>query len=78
MEAAAISFAAGTGCLEVADDPAAVQHDRAVADAGDLLDIGGDEQDAEAAVGQRAELQVDLLARADIDAAGRLLEDQEP
>ena len=74
---AAIRVAGGVPLLEAADDPAAVEHDGAVADAGDLLDVGGKDEHGEAAVGERAELEVDLVARADIDAAGRLLEDEE-
>ena len=74
---AAIRSAGGGALLEAADDPAAVEHDRAVADAGDLLDVGGEHEHGEAAVGERAELEIDLAPRADVDAARRLLEDQE-
>ena len=77
LAVAAISVAGGVPLVEAADDPAAIEHHGAVANAGDLLDVGGKDEHGEAAVGERAELEVDLVAGADIDAAGRLLEDEE-
>ena len=74
---AAIRSSAAGAALEAADDAAAVEHHRAVADPGDLLDVGGEHQHGKAAVGECPQFEIDLAARADIDAAGRLLEDEE-
>ena len=64
--------------LEGADDPALAHDDDAVGHAEDLGDFGGDHDDGEAL---RRELGHELVHRglgADVDALGRLVEDDDP
>ena len=49
----------------------------AIGDGEDLRQIGGDDHDGLAFVGEAVDDLVDLGDRADIDAAGRLVEDDE-
>ena len=56
-------------------DGALVHHGHAVADADHLLHVAGDHQDGDAAVGEGPHQVVDLVLRADVDAARRLVED---
>ncbi len=65
------------GAREFAHDPAAVHHGDPVAAADQLLVVGAVEQDAGAGVGELAQEAVDLLLRADIDAAGRIVEEDD-
>ena len=60
---------------EFGDDAAAVEHQRAVADLGDLLEIGRHDHDRGARLESHVEQPVDLGLGADIDAGGRILED---
>ena len=57
---------------------AVADHDDAVAEAEQLLEIGGDHDDRDARGGDVAQDRVDRGARADVDALGRLVEDQHP
>ena len=52
--------------------------DDAVADADDLRQVGRDDEDRDAAVGEIVDDRIDLRLGADIDAARRLVEDQRP
>ena len=61
----------------VAGDAAAAQHERAVADFDDLLGIRRDQQDRAARIGQFGPDALDLGARADIDAARRVDQQQD-
>ena len=64
--------------VELGDDPAAAEHQGAVADVGDFLEIGGDDhEDGQPALQRGVEQPVDLGLGADVDAGGRLLEDQQ-
>ena len=65
---------AGSG---VHDAPLANDED-AVDQAEDFLDLARHDDHRQASVGQRADQGVDLAARADVDAAGRLVEQQHP
>ena len=60
------------------DDDAVGDHQHAVGQAQHLGDLAGDHHDRDPAVGQGADQRVDLRARADVDAAGRLVEQQHP
>ena len=62
---------------ELGDDAAAVEHQRAMADLGHLLEIGRDDQDRGAGLQRDVEQPVDLRLGADVDAGGRVLEDVE-
>src|SRR5262252_2104061 len=64
--------------FELAADAALVHHRDAVAHADHLFHVGRDHQDRDAGVGQRAQQAVDLALAADVDAAGRLVEDDHP
>ena len=55
---------------QLAHDPPAEDDDRAVADELDLLELGGVQQDRRARLGEVAQQHVDLVLRADVDAAG--------
>ena len=62
---------------EVADDLAAAHHQDAVADGEQLLELGGDEEHAAGVGGQPVDDRVDLVFGADVDAAGRLVHDED-
>ena len=62
--------------LQRADDGAVAQDQHPVGALDDLLQLGGDQQDAEALRGQFVDQGLDLGLGADVDAAGRLVEDQ--
>ncbi len=57
---------------DLGDDRAAEDHDGAVADQLDLLELRGVEQDRRAGLGQVAEQDVDLLLGPDVDASRRV------
>ena len=60
-------------------DPAAAEDEHAVADRGELLVVGARADDDDAALLRRGADQLeDLLARADVDALRRLVEQQQP
>src|SRR5262245_34051551 len=63
------------GAIKEAADAALMHHRDAVADADHLLHVARDHQDGDAGIGERPEHLVDLLLGADVDAAGRLVED---
>ena len=56
--------------------PALAHHQHAVADADDLRQLARDHDDADAVAGELVDEAVDFGLGADIDAAGRLVEDQ--
>ena len=62
------------GADELAHDRAVVQHEHAVAAADQLVIVGGVEEDRRAGVGEAAQQLVDLLLGADVDAARRIVE----
>ena len=57
--------------------PAVAQHEDAVGALDHLLELGGDHQHAEPLIGELADQRLDLGLGADVDAARRLVEDQE-
>ena len=59
-----------------ADHRAVAQHQHPVGALDDLLQLGGDEQDAEPLRGQLVDQRLDLGLGADVDAAGGLVEQQ--
>ena len=59
------------------DDAAAAEDQRAVADALDLLEIRRDQEDGQPRLQRLLEQMIDLRLGADIDADGRLLEDEQ-
>ena len=61
---------------QLADDPAGAHHEHAVGEPEDLLELGGDEQHAEAVVGQRHEQVVDRPLGPDVDPARGLVGDE--
>src|SRR5687767_13113997 len=61
----------------LADHPALVHHVDAVADAEQLRHLGGDDDDAFPLLRQPRNDGVDLVFRADVDAAGRFVQDQD-
>ena len=63
--------------LELAPDLAVAHDQDAVAHADQLLDLRGDHQDAGAVGGEPVDDLVDLVLGADVDAAGRLVEDEQ-
>ena len=63
--------------VELGDLAAVAQHGDAVAEPQHLLQLGGDEQHRHALVGQLGDELLDLGLGADVDAAGRLVEDQQ-
>ena len=65
------------GVRQIGDRAAVAQHEDAVGAFDDLLELGGDHQHAEALVGELADQRLDLGLGADVDAAGRLVEDQQ-
>ena len=60
------------------DDPAVAEHEHPVSQTKHLRHLAGDQQDANARVGQSANERVELGAGTDIDTAGRLVEQQQP
>ena len=60
----------------LAHDPALAHDQHPVGQAEHLGHLAGHQQHADAAVGQPADQRVDLAARTDVDAAGRLVEQQ--
>src|ERR1700737_2979521 len=66
------------GARQLGGDAAAIEDERAMADAGNLLEIRRDQEDGKPAVERLLEQLVDFGFRSDIDAEGRLLEHQEP
>ena len=63
--------------IEVGDDAAAVHDQHAVAHAEHLRQLAGDHQDGEALAGEPAHQGVDLGLGADVDAARRLVHDED-
>ncbi|MCA8966166.1 MAG: hypothetical protein KDC48_14880, partial [Planctomycetes bacterium] len=59
-----------------AGDPSLVHHQHPIGEREHLFELGAHEQHGEAGGGQRVEARVDLAARADVDAARRLVEQQ--
>src|SRR5579863_10357403 len=59
-------------------DAALVDGVHAIADANQLLKLGGDHQGGETAGGERIDGGVDALLGADVHAASRLVEDRHP
>src|SRR3954463_2484844 len=62
-------------CDGPADAPVA-KHDDPIAEADDLLELRADHQDRDAALGERDDFLIDLGLRGDVDAAGRLIENE--
>ena len=62
--------------LDLAGDPALVQHQYAVADADQFRQFRRDRDDADALVGEVAQDRVDLRLGADVDAARRLVDEE--
>ena len=62
----------GLAGVDLGDHPATEDDDRPVAGELDLLELRGVEQDGGAGLREVAEQHVDLLLRADVDAAGRV------
>ena len=62
---------------QLADDPPGVQHDDAVGEGQQLVEILGDQQHAAAGVAQAAQLVVDVGVGADVEAPGGLGGDEE-
>ena len=65
------------GALELGDVAALAQHHDAVAQADQLRHLAGGDQDAEALAGELAQPRIDLALGADVDAARRLVEQQQ-
>src|SRR5215208_4224565 len=63
--------------LQVRDRPAVPEHEDAARRLDDLLKLGGDHQHPESLVGELSHEIQDLCLGPDVDAAGRLVEDQE-
>ena len=63
---------------QLGDDPAVVQHGRAVADHRHLAQLAREHDDRRALVGQRPDEVVDLVLGADVDAAGRVEQQHHP
>src|SRR5690606_7715019 len=59
-------------------DAAAIEDEGAMADLRHLLEVGGDDDHREALVEGARDQVVDLRLRADVDAGGRILGDEEP
>ena len=62
---------------QVGDRAPVAQHEHAVRALDDLLELGGDHQHAQALIGEFADERLNLGLGADVDAARRLVEDQE-
>ena len=67
----------GRGRRQLADDPALAHHGDPVGEAEQLGHLGGDHQDGDAGGGELLDQAVDLELGADVDAAGRLVQDQD-
>ena len=65
------------GAGQLAGDAAFVHHERAVGQADDFFHLAGREQDGDALAGQLVHEFIDFFLRADIDAARRLVEQQQ-
>ena len=65
------------GAGERADDLAPAHHQDAIAHRHRLLDLGGDQQDAATVGGEPVDHRVDLQLGGDVDAARRLVEDDD-
>src|SRR5687767_2456233 len=63
---------------QLVDDATAVDDDRPVAGSLDLIELRGQQQDRRAGCRQLADELVDLLLRADVDAARRVVEEERP
>src|SRR3954471_18131568 len=63
--------------VDLGDVVSVAQYGDAVADARDLIEFGRDEQHGHPVGGQIADQFLDLSLGADIDAAGRLVEDEQ-
>ena len=72
-----IAGADACGVRQVGDRAAVAQDEHAIGALDDLLELRRDHQDAEALVGELADQRLDLGLGADVDAARRLVEDQE-
>ena len=66
------------GAGQGADDRAIAQDDDPVGALDDLLQLRGDEHDRQPRLGEIADQALDLGLRADVDAAGRIVEQQHP
>ena len=75
--AAMIAAAVRVRMRQIGDRAPVAQHEDAVGALDDLLEFGGDHQHAEALVGEFADERLDLRLGADVDAARRLVEDQQ-
>ena len=62
--------------VERPDEPAAVEHTDPVGERQDLVEFGRDEQDRGSPVAEFDDLLVDELDRPDVEAAGRLGDDE--
>ncbi len=62
---------------QVGDRAPVAQHEYAVSAFDDLLELGGDHQHAQALIGELADERLNLGLGADVDAARRLVEDQQ-
>ena len=63
--------------LELGDDPAAEHHQDAVGQRHDLVELGRDDQHADALVARLDDALVDVFDRADVEAARRLRGDHQ-
>ena len=68
----------GVGRGQLADDPPGEQHDDAVGEGEQLVEVLGDQQHPAAGVAQPAQLVVDVGVGTDVEAAGRLGGDERP
>ena len=64
--------------FEHAHDAAVIEDQHAIAAADQLVIVGAVEQDRRPGVGQLAHQRVELLLGADVDAAGRVVEQDQP
>ena len=62
----------GVGPGQLADDPSGEQHDDAIGEGEQLVEVLGDQQDTATGLAQPAQLVVDVGVGADVEAAGRL------
>ena len=68
---------AGFGLDEFVDEAAVGEDQTAVAEADHFLQLGGDDDQADALAGELDDEPVDLVAGADVDALGRLVEEED-
>src|SRR6185503_7597136 len=59
------------------DDPAVVKHENSIGERQNLRYVGRNDDHRFAGVGERVQAAIDLRPRADVDAAGRVDEDEE-